>query len=253
MLLPDIVKKLNDKLNLSSFAGDVSNNGLQVEGKEEVKKIIFAVDASLELFEIAKERKADFIFVHHGISWGSEPRRITGSIAKRLKVLLENNISLYAAHLPLDAHETLGNNANLAKFAGLAELTPWLKCDGSYIGFSGVLENPLTVNQIADKISFAIKANGNIFGNKELVPKKVAICSGGGGSLALSEALAVGADLLITGEMTHTMYHFAKENDISVISFGHYQSETVGPKAVMEYVENEFNIQCEFVDLPTGM
>ena len=87
MLLKDLVKKLNDKLNLSSFAGDISNNGLQVEGKEEIKKIIFAVDASLELFEIAKERKADFIFVHHGISWGSEPRRIIGSVAKRLKVL----------------------------------------------------------------------------------------------------------------------------------------------------------------------
>ena len=117
MFLSDIVKKLNEKLKLSSFTGDISNNGLQVEGKGEVKKIIFAVDASLELFEIAKERKADFIFVHHGISWGSEPRRITGSVAKRLKVLLENNISLYAAHLPLDAHEELGNNANLAKFS----------------------------------------------------------------------------------------------------------------------------------------
>ena len=253
MFLSDIVKKLNEKLKLSSFTGDISNNGLQVEGKEEVKKIIFAVDASLELFEIAKERKADFIFVHHGISWGSEPRRITGSVAKRLKVLLENNISLYAAHLPLDAHEELGNNANLAKFAGLTELAPWFKYDGAYIGFSGVLENPATVSQIAEKISLEIKANGNVFGNESLIPKKVVVCSGGGGSSALNEALAVGADLLITGEMTHTMYHFAKENSISVISFGHYSSETVGPKAVMEYIEKEFNLQCEFVDLPTGM
>lgn len=253
MLLKDLVKKLNDKLNLSSFAGDISNNGLQVEGKEEIKKIIFAVDASLELFEIAKERKADFIFVHHGISWGSEPRRIIGSVAKRLKVLLKNDISLYAAHLPLDAHEELGNNANLAKFAGLTDLTPWFKYDGAYIGFAGVLAQSATVSQIAKNISLAIKAEGNIWGNKDLIPKKVVVCSGGGGSSALNEALAVGADLLITGEMTHTMYHFAKENNISVISFGHYSSETVGPKAVMEYIEKEFNLQCEFVDLPTGM
>ena len=115
----ELTKLLDEMLNLSAFAEDVSNNGVQVEGRDEVNKAVFAVDASQALFDEAVKRGADFIFVHHGLSWGANPRRLTGFTARRYRTLLEHGITLYAAHLPLDAAPEFGNNAVLAKLVGL--------------------------------------------------------------------------------------------------------------------------------------
>ena len=132
----ELVKFLNETLKLTEFAGDYSNNGLQIEGKDEVKKVLFAVDGCQEVFDIAAKEKCDFIFVHHGISWGGGLKRWIGMDAKRFQTLLANGISLYAAHLPLDAHPVYGNNAVLADLVGLSDRQGFFEYCGGDIGFS---------------------------------------------------------------------------------------------------------------------
>ncbi len=153
MKLTQIVDFLNQTLQLSNFGSDASNNGLQVEGCSEVKKIVYAVDASLAVFEQAAALDADMIIVHHGLSWGSEPRRFVGATAKRLNSLFKRDISLYAAHLPLDAHPELGHNAQLAKFMELENLSDFCPYHGMSIGFQGRLSNALTLDELVGKIN----------------------------------------------------------------------------------------------------
>ena len=117
MKLVELTQFLDRELNLEAFRQDHSNNGLQVEGSAEVRRAAFAVDACLATFELAAEKGVDFLFVHHGLSWGAEPRRFTGVTARRLRTLFNAGISLYAAHLPLDANPVFGNNAELSRRA----------------------------------------------------------------------------------------------------------------------------------------
>jgi len=253
MKLAELVRYLDETLNLKAFPGDRSNNGLQVEGDSEVTKALFAVDASLETFEYAEDAKADFIFVHHGISWGDGIRRFTGITAKRLAVLFNNSMSLYAAHLPLDASLEFGNNAQLCRILGLNGLQSFCSYGGADIGYIGTLRTPLAAEKIAGKLKKALSgAECNFFGDPEAKFKKIAVVSGGGGS-AVAEAAEKGAGLLITGEFLHQNYHEAREAGISVLAAGHYATETVGPLAVMEKIRKEFGIEVEFADLPTGL
>ena len=253
VLLKDLTAYLDDRLKVREFPGDVSNNGLQVEGRREVRKAVFSVDASLALFERAAERKADFIFVHHGLSWGAEPRRLTGATARRFGRLFEGGMSLYAAHLPLDAAPMFGNNAILADMIGLRGLQPFFRYDGADIGFSGELEKPETLSVLRGKLEASLGCRARSLGAPERSCRRVAVVSGGGGLESLEEAASIGADLLLTGELTHVMYHYALESDVAVLALGHYASETTGPRALMELVGAEFDLETEFVDIPTGL
>ena len=229
MELQNLVSFLDNTLALDKFSRDASNNGLQVEGKSEVNFAVFGVDACQELFDAAAARGADFIFVHHGMSWGSEPRRFSGIVAKRLSTLFQNGISLYAAHLPLDAHPELGNNAQLADMIGLKERMPFFEYSGVDIGFSGCLKEAAPCHLLAEYLGKKLSVEPVIFGDAKREVKKIAIVSGGGGLGGLEDACSCGCDLLITGEFDHTMYHPQKEMGVNVISLGHYASETVGP------------------------
>ncbi len=252
MKLNELVSWLDNKLALSMWSGDKSNNGLQVEGKAEVTKVAVGVDASLRLFEAAAAQKADFIFVHHGISWGAEPRRFTGSTAGRLKCLFENNMSLYAAHLPLDAHPQSGNNAELCRIANMHDLVPFCRYDGGDIGFIGTLERSMTAAELAAVYEKALPAKAGIFDPAGRKVRKIAVVSGGGGIDALLSASAAGADLLLTGEFDQMMYYPALENNMPVIYLGHYASETTGVKAILSEIK-KLGIDGEFIDLPTGL
>lgn len=142
--LSDIVAELNTQLRLSEFAGDPSNNGLQVEGAPRgVAKICFGVDASPEFYEAALAHGADLLVVHHGISWGPSLARIAGSNYALVAPLIKADAALYAAHLPLDAHPTLGNNAGLARALGLQELQPFAQYHGYTIGMKGRFSEPI--------------------------------------------------------------------------------------------------------------
>ena len=249
----ELVKFFDDELNIRAFAGDVSNNGLQIEGKNEIKKVLFSVDGCQQVFDIAVKENADFIFVHHGLSWGGGLKRWTGINARRFATLFNNGISLYAAHLPLDAHASLGNNAVLSNIAGLQNREKFFYYDGVEIGFSGDLAQNITLHDLAVKINSVIGGNFILRGNPEHICRKAAVVSGGGGVDSVLAAADAGCDLLITGEMEHIMHHCALEADIAVIALGHYASETTGPKALMEAVSKKFAVDTVFADCPTGL
>lgn len=249
----ELTKFLDAALNVAAFSGDVSNNGVQVEGRDEVRKAVFAVDASQALFTAAAERNADFIFVHHGLSWGANPRRLTGFTARRFRTLFAHGITLYAAHLPLDAAPEFGNNAVLAKLIGLADLSPFFRYDGVDIGFFGTLPTGRKLGDLQSFFDARFGVAARVLGDADKLCRKVAVVSGGGGLGSLEEAAERGADLLLTGELDHTMYHPALESGVAVLALGHYASETTGPRALMEVVAAKFSLETEFIDLPTGL
>ena len=221
MYRDELVKFLDEQLNISAFSGDVSNNGLQIEGKREVSRILFAVDACQETFDLAVKEKADFIFVHHGLSWGGGIKRWTNINAVRFSTLFKNDISLYAAHLPLDAHPVFGNNAVLSDMAGLQERKPFFNYDGADIGFSGILPENTTLKTLAEKLSAELGGSFLLRGEPDKICRKAAIVSGGGGVDSILDAAKINCDLLITGEMEHIMHHVALETNVAVIALGH--------------------------------
>jgi dinuclear metal center YbgI/SA1388 family protein len=253
MKLEQLIEFYDRTLALDAFRADHSNNGLQYEGKPEVAKAAFAVDAAQATIDAAVAAKADILFVHHGLSWGAEPRRFTGVTAKRLGALCRSGLSLYAAHLPLDAHPTLGNNAGLAAMAGLLNLAPCCCYDGVDIGFAGDLPAPAGLRELASLYEKKLDCRATLLEAAVRPIRRAVVVSGGGGMAALDSAMTAKADLLITGELTHVMYHFAREYGVSVLALGHYASETVGVQAVMRLTAAEFGIECSFINLPTGL
>ena len=251
--LKEITGYLDELLNIAAIPDDASNNGLQVEAGEVIQKAVFGVDASQALFEAAVSKKADFIFVHHGLSWRSEPRRFTGITASRLELLFNNGISLYAAHLPLDAHPQIGHNALLADMIKLRMRYNFADYNGCDIACGGFLPKVCLVNQLVEKFETELDCKAEVFGKLDKKLEKVGIISGGGGMDGLLACIGEGMDCYVTGEMTHMMYHVVKESGIVVIKLGHYHSETPGVLAVMNAVEKKFAIDCEFIDIPTGL
>jgi dinuclear metal center YbgI/SA1388 family protein len=249
----ELVNFLDKTLDLKSFKADVSNNGLQVEGCEKIERVIFGVDACQELFDTAVETKSQFILVHHGISWGGNPRRFTSCTAKKLELMFRRQISLYAAHLPLDAHPVLGNNAQLCQMLKLENMQEFFEYANCKIGFTGDLPQKMLLKDIAAIFEDRLDTKGKLHGDNEMRISKVAVVSGGGGMDSLEQAAAAGADLLITGEFCHEMYHLQMELDLPVLSLGHYASETVGVKAVMQDLQEKFELETEFIDIPTGL
>ena len=248
-----LVDFLDKTLLLQDFPGDYSNNGLQVEGGNEVEKILFAVDACQEVFDTAVKEKCNFIFVHHGLSWGGGIKRWTGIDAKRFATLLGNGISLYAAHLPLDAHPVFGNNAVLADMAELQERTAFFEYAGSKIGISGTFKTGHTLQQLAEILGRQLEVEPLLRGDSQKIIHRAAIVSGGGGLDSIFAAKAADCDLLITGEMEHIMHHAALESGVAVIALGHYASETTGPLAMQKLIADTFPVETVFAEVPTGL
>ena len=252
----DIAHFLDHILELDRWPDDPSNNGLQFAGDGEVAKAVFAVDSSAELFRMAAELRAGFIFVHHGISWGSGIRRIDGILADRITLLAKNGISLYAAHLPLDANPRFGHNARLADMIGLVERRTFGSYHGKQIGFQGILPAAKTVRELAGILDRSLPSSGpyRIIGDPEHTVESVGVISGGGAWPDLFDEIALDhVDCLITGEATHEVFHPAKETGTAILTLGHYRSETPGVFAVMDLVKSKFGIETVFLDIPTNM
>ena len=247
----EIVNFLDEYLNVLAFP-DKSRNGLQVEGKEEVEKIAFAVDACMDTFVKAKALGADMLIVHHGLIWGGI-EYVRGLVQKRLKFLLENELNLYAAHLPLDLHPEVGNNVQLLKLLELEPKEPFGSYNGLSIGYISEFDEPKPLPLVAQIVVEKLKTDyvkAYEFGVEEI--KRVAVVSGRGG-FAIPEAIEKGVDLFITGEFLHDDYHTAKEGRLSVIAAGHYASETLGVKAPMHVLREKFGVKTVFIDNPTGL
>lgn len=249
--LHDLTTYLDNSFDIKNCP-DASNNGLQVEGCTDVEKAVFGVDGCKKLFQTAAEWNADFVFVHHGLSWKSGMKYFTGLNAGRLATLFHNNISLYAAHLPLDKHPELGHNARIAQQLELVDLKPCFEIEGINIGFHGVLSQPLDMQQLIDKVEYTLSAKSFALKEGTNRVEKIGIISGGAPE-AIEEAVRLNLDCLVTGEMDHTHFHWPAELGINVIAAGHYKTEVPGIKAVMQLLDEKFDIECRFADLPTGM
>ncbi len=230
---------LDDLLNNQAIPEDKSNNGLQIEGKSSVSRVIGGVDACLELYQQAIKKSADFILVHHGESWGDGIKFFTGNIASRFKVLFQNEISLYASHLPLDAHRELGHNSQIAKAVNLENQTCFAEYANVEIGVYGDLSSPGTSTELADMLDEKLKTQSRVYDFNDKKLKRIGIISGSGLS-AIYECKRLGLDCLITGEGDHTYYHIIKELDMTVITCGHYKTEVPGILAVLERIEQVY-------------
>ncbi|MDR3324453.1 MAG: Nif3-like dinuclear metal center hexameric protein [Spirochaetaceae bacterium] len=240
-------------LDLEGFAAtDPSLNGLQVDNDgSPIGKIAFAVDASLEAVELAAARGAGLLFVHHGLFWGA-PLAIVGAHRARVERLLQRNIALYAAHLPLDQHPELGNNAVLAGRLGLQDPQAFGTYHGRKIGWKGALAEPLDINEAARRVSHMNRPPLAILPFGKKINRTCAVVSGGAAMEAL-QAIDEGLDLYVTGEAGHTIYHHAQESGLNIVAAGHYATEVWGVNALSERAANDAGLQTEFLDLPTGL
>ncbi|AIU69393.1 hypothetical protein TEU_03000 [Thermococcus eurythermalis] len=246
----ELVSFLDDYLQVSAYP-DKSSNGLQVEGKAEVERIAFAVDTTLKTIEGAVKGKADMMIVHHGMIWGGL-NYITGIHYKRLKMLIENDLNLYVAHLPLDAHPEVGNNVGLLRLLDLEPKRPFGEYKSLSIGFYGEFEEPQPIEKVAQIIAEKLDTTVRTYEFGKRVIKTVGAISGAG-AFALEEAYRKGIDLLITGEFGHADYLTALDLPQSVLVAGHYKTETLGVKALMKLIRERFGLDVFFIDEPTGL
>ncbi|MDR2658552.1 MAG: Nif3-like dinuclear metal center hexameric protein [Spirochaetaceae bacterium] len=239
--------KLDDFNNV-----DTSLNGIQVDNDgSSVCKIAFAVDACLETFKRAAQSGAGMIFVHHGLFWG-KPVRIDGVLRGRLDFLVKNNLALYAAHLPLDAHSKFGNNAVLSGLLEIENREPFGLCHGVKIGFKGRLRKPLSIEEAARRISFNGSSPVGVYPFGKAENNTCAVISGGAAMEAV-QAVEEGVDLYVTGEGAHSIYHTALEAGLNMLAGGHYATEVWGVRKLTELCGTELNIDAEFIDVPTGL
>jgi dinuclear metal center YbgI/SA1388 family protein len=243
-----LVSFLDRELSVASI-DDFSRNGLQVEGESKISRLGLAVDASLEAYEAAADKGCTMLIVHHGIIWGGLSY-ITRQTFRQIKLLFDHGINLYAAHLPLDLHGTLGNNAQIAKMLGVRSPKPFGTYKGIKIGFEGILPRPLPLSVLSEKLAATLGGSNIILPFGPASVKRVAIVSGSASEI-IDEAIARRVDCYITGEPKHIHHHLAKEAGLNVIYCGHYHSEKPGVIAVGRLVENKFGIPCDFLDIPT--
>ena len=253
--LKDIVKFLDNYLGIREIK-DFSRNGLQVKGKPEISKIAFTENAGLDTFKRALREKADLIIVHHGILWKKLPfarnKWLKKLVARRIKFLEKNNLSLYAVHLPLDRHRIVGNIAQLIKLLGAEIENGFAYIGGKNVAWTGKFKNTVDLKKVVRILEKGLKTKCVVlpFGKKKI--KTIAVCSGGAGSKTLYDALNEKVDLYVTGEQKD-FYTAVKDLDFNVIFAGHYATETLGVKALMPLLEKKFKIKTIFIDDPTGL
>jgi dinuclear metal center YbgI/SA1388 family protein len=230
-------------------------NGLQVENRGEVRRVAVAVDVSELAIERAIAGGADLLIVHHGLFWGGL-RTVTGSYYRRLRALIANDVALYAAHLPLDRHSALGNNALLARALDLHPSGEFARYEGVAIGVSGQSDVP-TAELVDRAARFAASYGGTAHASAVAADRRTrawGICTGAGASAdTLDEAVARGLDTLIVGEGPHWTAVDAPERGLVIIYAGHYATETLGVQALGRELEAKFALPWSFILAPTGM
>ncbi|MEX2444200.1 MAG: Nif3-like dinuclear metal center hexameric protein [Alkalispirochaeta sp.] len=253
MTIEEFDERIRRALPLEEYAGiDGSKNGLQVDRRNrEVQRVAVAVDAAQETFERAAEIDADLIFVHHGLFWGRE-QVLTGDHYRRVRFLIDHDIALYAVHLPLDAHLSLGNNAGMAEVLQLVEVEPFGLVKGMSIGVTGQFAQPVTVDYVVQALFGEKYPPLSVlkFGPERV--RSVGIISGGA-PLEVDQAIEQGLDLYITGDANHIAYHRCRESGINAIFGGHYATEVWGVQRVGEMLANEAGLAVTFLDVPTGL
>ncbi len=231
---------------------DYAPNGLQVQGRAQIRKVITGVTASKALVDAAITHNADAILVHHGWFWGNESRTICGNRHARIKALLAADINLFAYHLPLDAHPVLGNNAQLAKLMGWQ---PQRHSDGSPVlcgphdlVWLGQPSAPCTLAQLGQQLEHSLGRPSLVLGDATQSIQRLAWCTGGAQDF-VQAAIDASVDCYITGEVSEPNLHLAQESGCSFISAGHHATERYGVQALGQALAQHFGIECSFVDL----
>ncbi|HMV55428.1 MAG TPA: Nif3-like dinuclear metal center hexameric protein [Rhodocyclaceae bacterium] len=242
----ELRRYLNDLLDASRFR-DYCPNGLQVEGRGEIVRAVCGVTASLALLDAAIERDADAIIVHHGWFWRGEDGTVTGTRKSRLARLLAHDINLYAYHLPLDAHPDLGNNAGLARAMGWQTTGRFGDQDIGCVGepSGGAL---LSARAHCDQIAARLGREAMLVGDATRKPVRVAWCTGGAQGL-FEQAIAAGAEMFVSGEISEQTVHLARESGVPFIAAGHHATERFGVRSLGEHLTRNAGIACEFIDI----
>jgi dinuclear metal center YbgI/SA1388 family protein len=249
----ELVTFLDSYLNLAAIR-DYGPQGLQVEGRSEVNHVVAMVDAQLPCVEAAVAAGADLLLVHHGIFWGPT-QRLAGSFGALVRRYWESGLNLYAAHLALDAHPEVGNNAVLAQRLGLAVESWFASINGTNLAALAVTpaeETPLRFDELVARFAAKVGAPRLVQAEGPAMVRRVGILSGSG-IREIGQAAALGCDTFITGETSHADYYAAGASGLNVIYGGHYATETVGVQALGRLLADRFGITCTFIDLPTGL
>jgi dinuclear metal center YbgI/SA1388 family protein len=231
---------------------DFGPNGLQVEGRAEIRKIATGVSACQDLFERAAEAGADAVLVHHGILWDFGPQRLVGFHHRRIATLVRNDMNLIAYHLPLDRHPELGNNAIACRRLGLGELEPFGMYEGLPVGYRGRYAAPIDPEEL-------VRRCADLFGQPPIHlgggrgPIRALGMISGGAQRELYQAIDAGLDAYVTGEAAEWVMNVAREAGIHYLACGHYATETLGIRALGEHIAKEFGVDAEFIDVPNSI
>jgi dinuclear metal center YbgI/SA1388 family protein len=244
MQLGELNRYLTQYLQPQKYS-DYCPNGLQVEGKREVKKIITGVTASLALLQLAQAAHADAVLVHHGFFWRGESQPVVGIKMRRLKFLLANDINLFAYHLPLDAHQEVGNNVMLGHVLGL-EIAGWL--DGENMLAWAKLTQAMPLKMLADSIGKRLNRQVQLIGDATKLVETVAWCTGAAQHY-IDQAINAQIDVFISGEISEQTVHMARESGTAYIAAGHHATERYGIEALGVHLAQVFDLQHEFIDV----
>lgn len=242
-----LLASLDDLLQPTQFR-DYGPNGLQVEGRQEIRKLVSGVTASLALIDAAIAEGADAILVHHGLFWRGQDGRVTGWMKQRLSRLLAHDINLYAYHLPLDAHAELGNNAQLAQRLGVSLFDGERGRFGEQsLGFVGERASA-SASALAAHVQATLGRAVTLVAEPDRPVQRVALCTGGAQGY-FEAAIAAGADVFITGEISEPQAHYARESGVAYIACGHHASERFGAPAVGAHVAERLGLAHVFIDI----
>lgn len=244
MLREELAEYLDALLETARFR-DYCPNGLQVEGRREVKRIVCGVTASQALIEAAVARGADALLVHHGWFWKGEDGRVTGFRKRRMQTLIAHDINLFAYHLPLDAHGQLGNNAQLAQRLGW-QITG--RFADQEIGFLGVPPAPTFAAEVALRIEETLGRAPLLVGDPDRSVGRIAWCSGGAQGY-FEQAILAGADLFVSGEISEQTVHLARESGVPYLAAGHHATERYGVMALGKHLAARCGLECAFVEI----
>ena len=236
---------LNSYLDTAGFR-DYCPNGLQVEGRSEIRTLVTGVTASLSLLRSALERGADAVVVHHGYFWRSEDARVIGARRERLALLLNNELNLFAFHLPLDVHPEIGNNVQLAR---LLELPFGGRFGDQNVGFHGRFDAAVTLGESGARIATRLERVPLVIGESSKSIRRIAWCTGAAQSM-LEGAVQLGVDAFISGEISEPTVHLAREAEVAYIAAGHHATERYGVRALGEHLAAKFGLTHHFVDIP---
>ncbi|MEA2604088.1 MAG: hypothetical protein QOF89_5080 [Acidobacteriota bacterium] len=244
----DLVAYLDKYLD-AARGRDYGPNGLQVEGREEIRKVVTGVSACQELFVRAREAGADAVLVHHGLFWDGMPRTLTGFQFRRVAELIRGEMSLIAYHLPLDRHPELGNNALAGRAFGLADLEPFGMHEGLPVGFKGRFPEPIAASELVERCRRVYDQEPLTFLGGPDPVESLGIISGGA-QRELYQAIGDGLDAYITGEVSEWVMNVAREAGIHYLAAGHYATERLGIRALGEHLAERFGLEAEFIDVP---